>query len=162
MKADFTHMPKAGQSAGGEPAVDRLPSCHSAHVEPPARRALPLLVPLLLITASAGCSGEKTGEVTVETTLHLCRQQECRDLPAAGAEVTFFAGGSEVGTATLDDAGRITKTFGPGTYTVDVSMPEFGLHITQDQVNPTSLDADGGVTFDLAFPDTLNLTAVAS
>ena len=91
---------------------------------------LPLLVPLLLIAASAGCSGEETGEVTVETTLHLCRQQECRDLPAAGAEVTFFAGGSEVGTATLDDAGRITKTFDPGTYTVDVSMPEFGLHIT--------------------------------
>lgn len=142
--------------------MDRLPSCHSAHVDHPARRALPLLLPLLLIAASAGCSGKKTGEVTVETTLHLCRQQECRDLPAAGAEVTFFAGGSAVGTATLDDAGRITKTFGPGTYTVDVSMPEFGLHITQDEVTPTSLEADGGVTFALAFPGALDLTADAS
>jgi len=131
-------------------------------VDHPARRALSLVVPLLLLTASAGCSGQKTGEVTVQTTLHLCRQQKCRDLPAARAEVTFFAGGSQVGTATLDDAGRITKTFGPGTYTVDVSIPEFGLHITQDQVNPTSLEADGGVTFALAFPGNLNLTADAS
>ncbi len=125
----------------------------------PARRAL--LVSLLLIAVSAGCSGAKTGEVTVETTLHLCRQQECRDLPAAGAEVTFFDGSSEVGTGTLDDAGRVTKPFGPGTYTVDVSMPEFGLHITQEQVTPTSLDADGDVTFALAFPGTLNVTADA-
>lgn len=139
-----------------------MPSCHPAHVDHTARRAVTLLLVLPLIVAATGCSRQKTGEVTVETTVHLCRQHECRDLPAAGAGVTFFAGGSEVGTATLDDAGRATRTFGPGTYTVDVSMPEFGLSITRDQMNPIDLQVGGAAVFALAFPDTLNLIADAS
>ncbi len=106
----------------------------------------------MLAAALTGCAGQETGEVTVETTLQLCREDRCRDLPAAGAQVTFFAGGDPVGTAVLDEGGRVTRTLGTGTYTVDVSMPELGLRITQDETTPTELDERGGVTFALAFP----------
>ncbi|MEZ0165269.1 hypothetical protein AB2L27_10920 [Kineococcus sp. LSe6-4] len=112
---------------------------------------------MLLMATLPGCSGQETGEITVETKLHLCREQQCRDLPAAGAEVIFYSGGDQVATATLNDAGRVTRTFDTGTYAVDVSMPELGLHITQDETPPASLGAGEGLTFALAFPGVLHL-----
>lgn len=107
----------------------------------------------LLLTSCGG--GEPDSSIEVTASFSLCHKGTCHGLPAARANVSFRdGGGRELSSDTLDDAGHIKRYLKAGTYTVEVSLPELGLAVDDDDT-PIVLSEGMGFSALMYFPTDL-------
>lgn len=75
---------------------------------------------VLALLLVAGCAEDESAEVVVDVRVTICAEA-CRDLPAAGADVTLLdEAGTVVASATADSRGRARFTPGAGTFSTSV------------------------------------------